>query len=159
MGLSLVLLLIGLMEAAVHRLQSPKSANLIQLEQSIGALGTAYPEEIFPITEWSVSVWMYGNPRTGIYIQFTDPQAYLKRTYSFSSSSVTFNEGTADFTTDFPRSGSWVFYQLGSTAVMSYGVFTTRASEQFFLSSARTISLLSSSVLTFNNARNTVITT
>ena len=147
MGRAFVLLLVGVMEAAVHRLQPNNIPKAFQRTDSTGQLGTAYPEETYPISEWSMSLWMFTNNANGESLYF--PNTWVALTWYGTSFSFYDGVNFKQLTTSESINGKWVFLQLGSTTAISYGVGTSRKGTQYFLSSTTTLQLLSTSSLEF----------
>lgn len=142
-----MLLLIGLMEAALHQMQPSNVPVGFNAHENTSALGTLYPEESFPITEWSVSLWVLTNSAGGDFVKEYHTMASLRR----YETDFSFYNGISSYslTTSENISGKWNFYQLGSTAAMSYAATTIRNGNQYFLSSAATLSLITSSYFGF----------
>ena len=148
MGRALVLLLIGVMEAALHRLQSENIPKAISLPENTGALATAFPAETsYPISEWSASLWMFTNQNQGVLIATQDPYASLEW---YGTSLALYNGANSiEQTTSEDMSGKWVFYQLGSTTVVSYITVTIRNVNQYFLFSSTPVLLQGTSSIVF----------
>jgi hypothetical protein len=135
MGRSLVVLLIGLMEAALHQLSSsfiPEAFSSVKTY----TFGTSFPEETYPITEWSVSLWMHTSAGGADVIAVRDP--YFILTWYSTTFRLYDGSDSYDVTTLENLPPKWIFYQLGSTATMSYGAATIRSGSQYFISSTIT---------------------
>ena len=100
-----MLLLIGLIEAALLQLHPSNRPKTFQAAQFTGELWTAFPEEIFPISEWSVSVWIFANTLLGGDI--------LQERSSWCSTIFYLYDGAYQpLTTSENNAGKWVFINL-----------------------------------------------
>jgi hypothetical protein len=147
---SLALLWLGLLEAARYQL-SPSNLhqafnNGANWRKSITISLSSYSAESFPISEWSLSVWVSTIINHEIIFQTSVP--YLTLNW-WESNVLLYVSGGANDEKPFPgvSSGKWLFIQVGSTAGMSYGLVTIRAGDQYYLSMCVDSSLLSSAVL------------
>jgi hypothetical protein len=148
MNPSLLLLCLGLLEAARYQI-SP--SNLHQAFSNTGhplwsvkiTLST-HSTESFPISEWSLSVWVSKIVNHEIIFATSVPYLTLNWwDYILLYVSASSNDGKP-----FPEtSGKWTFIQVGSTAGMSYGVVTIRAGNQYYLSKSVISQLTISSVI------------
>ena len=148
MGQSLVLL-IGLIHAILHQLVPSNDPKFFSVSKGDAALRIAisedYPDESFPISEWSISTWVYTTAGDGTIFKTASPLLYM----NWAGSTFRLYDGTEyiDKTTmeSFPT--RWIFYQLGSTATMTYALATVRGLSPYYSSSANTNSLVSASTL------------
>lgn len=76
MGRSLVVLLIGLMEAALHQLWPSNIPKCTTSGESF-RIEVRFPEEIYPITEWSLSLWLYTTTSGTQVIYMNNPWSVL----------------------------------------------------------------------------------
>ena len=133
MGRAFVLLLIGVMEAALHRLQSENIPKAITGWETTGALSTAFPTETsYPVYQWEVSIWIFVNQNSVTLIRLN------WRTYiEWSDKSLSFYDGANYLrkTTSENMMGKWVFYQLGSTTALSYACVTIRNADPYYIPS------------------------
>jgi hypothetical protein len=128
------------MEAALHQLQLSDVPKAFNSRKQTLALGTQYPEEAFPTSEWSVSLWMFTNSLGGDIIDTFDFSSFSR----LNDHTFKLFDGTSQYsvTTSEDIVGKWVFYQLGSTTAKSYATSTMRTGNQYFLSSINIITLL-----------------
>jgi hypothetical protein len=145
MGRSLVILLIGLMEAALHQLWPSNVPKYTTSGESF-RLGVRFPEETYPISEWSLSLWLYTTTSGTQVVFMNDPQSSL--TWSGTYFQFRDNQKSNVLTTEEQISSKWVFFQLGSTAGMSYGSGTIRNGNKYFISSAKAFSLTATTDIT-----------
>lgn len=132
------------MEALLHQMLPSNVPKAIHVDSGDGySLGSTFPNEDYPITEWSASLWQYtesslvistSGPYCGIYWSGTR----LTHTNGFVNNALTTAETLPV---------KWIFVQLGSTATMSYGAVTVLNGSQYYIASTFTITLTTSSVV------------
>ena len=147
MGRAFVLLLIGVMEAALHRLQSENIPKAITGWETTDALSTAFPTETsYPVSEWVVSIWIFVDQNSATLILLS-----WRATVRWTDTTITFYDGTSyhDQTTSEGMMGKWVFYQLGSTTALSYACVTIRNANPYYIPSSKTIQVQSTDAFNF----------
>jgi len=144
MDRAIVLLLLGLTEAALHRLAPPNEPIAFSAEYGASALTvplTDFPAEPSVIAEWSMSTWIYLSSGMGTLLTTFTP--YITVNWYGNNLSL-YAEGTnVAVTTDgFPI--KWIFVQIGSTTETTYGLVTIRGGAQHYMSATRNIKVSSS---------------
>lgn len=137
MGRWFMLMLLGLTEATLHQLVPSNDPKFFtgsggQVAMSI-TLGDDYPDEAYPVIEWSASAWMYETTDGGYVIQTHSPFVSI----SWFGTTLSTYDGTASTSKTVKESfqNKWVFCQIGSTSSITYFVATVRGADQYFASS------------------------
>lgn len=144
---TVLLLLVGLLEGSLHKMPPLNVPQSFSGSRSY-AMGTEFPDETYPITEWSLSLWMQTSENGADIVNISDADFYLSwyyNTFRFYDGQDSTDKNTGD---NLPP-GKWIFYQLGSTSTMSYVVATVLRGVQHFISSTVKASLTTASIAQF----------
>ena len=146
MDRAIVLLLLGLTEAALHRLAPPNEPIAFDIPENESALEiplTDFTAEPL-ISEWSMSTWIYLSTGQGKILTTNVPNISLSW---FDYNLELYAEGILVEATNGGFPIKWIFVQIGSTEGATYGLVTVRGGAQYLMLIRRNINVASTTLI------------